>query len=374
MLPLITKELAITPLGAGWLGAAPWIGNLFFSIPFGWWLSRYSYRRLMALYLFTAAGLVALQGGAATFAILLGAKIMESVTSVVRVPVRALLLHRWFPKKELTWANGISMGLAELASGLTVATAPFLFILLGGWRNTFYLFSLAIMLVGILWVALVKEGGPLLSPTTAVPERAPIAAVVRYKHLWVMGACRFGSQFQWSAFTIFFPTYLLNTYQVPLTTSGFVVSLLYVGVVVAFLTCGFLLDKVGRTRPMIWIPGFAVPILSLAMLFTSWIPLLAFLSFMSGFTRISTPIIHTMPFQLPEIKPREIAVASGLVMTMQTVGGIAGPLVAGVLYQTWGSLHLALALCFLSPLLIGFGGLILPEMGPKASERVSLEL
>jgi MFS family permease len=53
------------------------------------------------------------------------------------------------------------------------------------------------------------------------------------------------------------------------------------------------------------------------------------------------PTILTLPYELPGIKPREIAVVSSFLFTVFTLGMVIGPLLTGALQQATGSLRTA---------------------------------
>ena len=68
-----------------------------------------------------------------------------------------------------------------------------------------------------------------------------------------------------------------------------------------------------------------------------------------GVVWIVSPVIDMLPFEFPDIHPREVAVISSLVTTCSGLGFAAGPLVVGLVTQLTGSLQTGLlVLCVLT--------------------------
>ncbi|MEC8890985.1 MAG: hypothetical protein VX426_04550, partial [Chloroflexota bacterium] len=66
-----------------------------------------------------------------------------------------------------------------------------------------------------------------------------------------------------------------------------------------------------------------------------------------------------VPFHLEGIRPREIAVAVAVVMSMASLGSSIGPTLTGYLQETQGSLQVALRIISLSPLTLVVAGALL---------------
>ena len=84
MLPDMTVELSITPIQAGLLGSAFFIGTATASLPASIYLSRYSPKKVVALALLMAALLAFVQGNAANFYILMLARLLFTLTFILK--------------------------------------------------------------------------------------------------------------------------------------------------------------------------------------------------------------------------------------------------------------------------------------------------
>ncbi|MCH8892575.1 MAG: hypothetical protein IIB32_03665 [Chloroflexi bacterium] len=80
------------------------------------------------------------------------------------------------------------------------------------------------------------------------------------------------------------------------------------------------------------------------MVLTGSVPALFFLNFLNGVAWAFFPILITVPFHLPGIRPRELAVAFTFTMMMTSVGTSLGPLITGFLQEAFGGLKPALFL------------------------------
>ncbi|MBI2305501.1 MAG: MFS transporter [Chloroflexi bacterium] len=362
MLPLMTKELDISPFWAGWLGSSGSIGSALLALPFSWWLSRYSPKALVMVSSFAGSLFILAQGVAGSFPLLFGARLMVVVSTTLQGPARALLLQQWFLVREMTWANGAMTGFAEVVVALAIAGTPFIMAWLGGWRQTLVFFAALLFFTGLVWLFAGKERVTQeYQQGLHSQERAPIGAVLKYKELWLAGASFFASELQWAAFLTFWPTYLRDVQGVALSTAGYLQGLSFLAAFGSYFVCGLLMDRMGRRRPLVWACGLLkVPVVFVMLASASPLVLIVG-AFFNGFTWLFFPAVQAMPYELKGIRPREVAVATALMMTMLTMGAVAGPLITGSLYQASGSLYLGLAVAGFFPLITALSGIFLPE-------------
>ena len=99
-----------------------------------------------------------------------------------------------------------------------------------------------------------------------------------------------------------------------------------------------------------------MPVTYLGMILTGSIPVLIGLSILNGIAWGFWPILFTVPFHLPGIRPRQVAVAVAFTMMMSSVGTALGPLAAGFLQQALGDLQQTL-------FILSFTGLSLTAAG-----------
>ena len=78
-----------------------------------------------------------------------------------------------------------------------------------------------------------------------------------------------------------------------------------------------------------------------------------------------------MLYELPGIKPREVAVASSLVYTLLWAGGAVGPLTVGFLQESTDSLKVALLVISFAPMTLAAASLLFAERGRRVPSLVT---
>ncbi len=351
LLPSMVAEMNLTPLESGWLGASFRLGNILLALPLGFLLSRHSPRAMITVTFVAAAVLTFGQAFAPLFGVLLACRALFGIAQTARNPSRALYLTQWFPPREIMLANGLFIGATGIAEAATLSLTPIILNLMGSWRLTFAVYGVYILAVtGLVFVLARERVTPAYREAMASQEKLSFWSVFRYKDLWLASIGAFGATFAWWAFATFWPTFMLSTYAMPLTLSGFLYGLVSLGMTLAALVVGWRVPNPAVNRMVIAACGIAMTIGSLGLMSTSSVALLVLGAAVTGLAWGFVPIAQSVPYQIPGIKPRETAVAVSFISTMFMVGGAAGPFVAGAIYQTSGSLHLALVVCAIAPL------------------------
>jgi MFS family permease len=113
----------------------------------------------------------------------------------------------------------------------------------------------------------------------------------------------------------------------------------------------------------------------IGMVLTTSIPLLFLLSFGNGIAWGFWPVLFTVPFHLPNIRPREVAIAVSFTLMMTSLGTALGPLSAGFLQEALGDLRMTLLILSFAPLSLAIAASILrleklpsSEMGIEAAQ------
>ena len=112
----------------------------------------------------------------------------------------------------------------------------------------------------------------------------------------------------------------------------------------------------GHGKFILQVLGVLMPVTYLGMILTGSIPILIGLTLLNGVAWGFWPILFTVPFHLPGIRPRQVAVAVAFTMMMSSVGTALGPLAAGLLQQALGGIQETL-------FIISFTGLSLTAAG-----------
>ena len=367
LLPAISAELSLSPGQQGLLASSAFWGNLVLAIPMSWWTSRYGPKTLTTVTLALATGFLFLQAWAFSFLVLLAGRLAFGLVVMAGQPARAILTQQWFRPREIVLVNSISNALFGLVVGGGLAAAPFILSSLGNdWRSTLRSLGGLFVVLSILWVALGRDKGDRKRPEPDVSQEEPeesgrVWGTLSYRDLWVGGLGFLGATLAWSAFLSFFPTLMLDRYGLSLSWSGAMLAVtVFVG---GFTGLGFsyAVMVTDRGKEILQILGVLMAGTYAGMALTGSIPLLIALSLVNGIAWGFWPILFTIPFRLPGIRPRQVAVGLAFT-TMMTSGGIAlGPLITGFLQESLGDLRQALMIVSFTALSLTAAGSVLPR-------------
>ena len=361
LLPSISADLHLSPSKQGLLGSAAFWGNITLAIPMSWWTSRFGPRALTAVTLTLSTAALFLQGWAPAFAVLLLGRLAFGITIIARQPARVALTQQWFAAREFVLVNSMSNVLFGVVVGGGLLAAPLILAAFGdSWRATLNTFAGLFGALTILWILLGRERRTgEARPRELVRDLSVIRGALGFRDLWVVGLGFLGANFAWSAFLSFYPSLMLDRYGLALTWSG---AILAVGVLVGGgvgLGFGLMVMKMGNTNALLKILGVLMAATYAAMTLVGNVPVLMALTILNGIAWGFWPLLFTIPFHLPNIRPREVAVAVAFTMMMTSGGGALGPLAAGFLQEALGDLRLTLAIISFTSLLLTAAGFLL---------------
>ena len=307
------------------------------------------------------------------FAVLLLARLAFGITVVARQPARAFLMQQWFPQREVLLVNSIANAMFGLVVGGGLAAAPFILSALGDdWRTTLNLFGALFAVLTILWVAFGRERVTTdFRRLAASQDTSILKGTLRHRDLWIGGLGFVGATTAWSAFLSFFPTMMLNDHQVSLRWSG---SILALGVFMggfSGLGFGWAVTATNRGNTILLALGVLITASFVGMTLTGSIPLLIVLTFINGIGWGFWPILYSVPFHLPGIRPRELAMGIAFIMMMSSIGTALGPLLTGLLQEVSGDLRLSLLIVSFGSLSVSIAGLFLRASSPPQREAVA---
>ncbi len=200
--------------------------------------------------------------------------------------------------------------------------------------------------------------------------RAPLRGVLKRKEFVMIGFAMLGNTLAYMTMLLFLPTYLLEEREMTLTSIGLIVGLIPLGGVCATFSVGFISDKIGLRKPTMWPPALIQPFLYLSLLLPVPQWMLPILTFTTGFMAWApNPAVRSIPYELPGLKPSEVAVGQSLIQTLTMLGVVIGAPLVGSIAEASGSLRNGLYIVCASPLLMAILGFIIPETGPKGRRK-----
>ena len=359
LLPSISADLDLSPSQQGLLGSASHWGNIALAIPLSWATSRLSPKWLTAATLTMATGCLFLQSFAPVFFVLLVGRLLFGISNIAQMPARVLLTRQWFPPKEVILVNGLSNVLFGLVVGGGLVAAPVVLDLTDGdWRITLRVFGLYFAGITVLWTILGRERTNQADQDVVMPQGLDVVkGALGHRDLWIGGLGFVGSTLSFGAFLAFYPTLMLEEFGISLRLTGGILALGVVVGGIGGMAIAWAASTSGRQRAFLQVLGVLMIGTNVGMVLTGSVPALFVLSFFNGVAWAFFPILVTVPFHLPGIRPRELAVAFAFTMMMTSVGTSLGPLITGFLQEALDDLKMALFLIsFTSISLVIAGG------------------
>ncbi len=370
LLPYMTADLDLSPLEQGLLGASATLAVLFLSIPTAWVASRYRPWRVASLGLIIVSGFTLLQGWAPGFALLLLGRLGMSIAFAQTESATALLVQQWSTRKQVAPTNGMMISGGDVVIGIALLLTPFLLDWLDGWRNVMYMWAGLSFLTAMAWVVL---GGERQTPEYLERFRSqqsnPLASIIKYKELWILGVGMAGGVAMENAFGIFWPTFAQQDMSVDPKIVGLGMALYMFAAAPAELFVVSLSFLQKRQLTVMVVTGVFTMATHIALLFTGSEVLVVLINIFRGFSICYFPVIITMVYQLPGIRPREVAVGLAFIYTVMNAGAALGPLVVGGIVEVTGDLQAALFVTTLFPLTLLVAPLLLkPRMNSRIAE------
>ena len=283
---------------------------------------------------------------------------------------RALLIQQWTPVSRMPFTQGVVFGVTSIVLGVALFITPLLLEALGGWRNVLYIMGAMGIVSAVLWTILGRER------VTAEYEvrmgsqlRNPLFNVLTYKQIWLMCLGMCSASITTSSFDVFWPTFAQENLGVSLTIAGITVGIIQlVGGPVTFLVNA--IPELARRQTLV-LGASAVALIgtNLGLLFLDSVPLLLMMPVVRGAAFLYFTIHMIMVYQLPGIRPREVAVGVAFMLTSIWLGAAIGPLVVGSVQEATGDLGFALYTVAFTPLVMVVSAAILQVQGSGSSIR-----
>jgi predicted MFS family arabinose efflux permease len=375
MLPSLQEDIGFGTAQAGYLSGIGWFLTSLLTIPITLIVTRVRPKTVLVVVFLAIGAAWILQGLSNTFGVLFVTRALGVGMAAAIMPALVLLKQQWVPLTKMAQVNGVEAFTNPVGQILGTALVPILIGAFAGWRPVVFLIGGVVLVLAVVWVLFGRERrSEAFEAAWNDKTVSPIGAALKEKAVWLLAIGWPGTSLVWIAMFTFFPTYAVDKLGLTISQAGFVLSALPIGSMIASLVAPWMADKLGYDKPMIWGWGFVLPIFYFMMLPTNSVVVATIASFLAGFGAFAfVPVAFTLLYKLPGINPKTIAMGTGIIITIATLGATAGGVLSGVLAERLGNLYLALAICCLSPLTMGICGLFLPELGRKAMEKQALE-
>ena len=362
MLPTITADLNLAPFQQGILGSSAFWASLVLGIPASWWFARYPVKAMTTVAFVLGGVFFFVQGLAPVFGVFLAGRLLFGICRLPSQPARAILIRQWFPGRDAVLATTLDNALFGVIFGGGLVAAQFLFrVLDDDWRMTLHIFGALLVALTLVWFLLGRERTAAEGQGPAVPRDAgDLMSGLMHRDLWLTGLGFLGPSMCLAAFVNFFPTLLRNEYGVSLWEwSGLILAMATsVGGAVG-VGFGYFVFVTGKRNILLGVLGLVMAGTYAGMTLTGSLPILLGLALLNGVTWGHWPVLAAVPLQLPNLRPREAAVAATFSQTFGLGGLALGSLLAGFLYHALGDLREALFIVSFLGLLLAVGGILL---------------
>mgnify|MGYP001288202300 FL=1 len=370
LLPTITDDLSLSPSQQGLLGSAPHWGTILLAIPLGLAASQMSPKLLTSVTLLMLTLCLFLQSWAPVFAVLLLGRLLFGIAIIAQQPARALLTRQWFRANETIVVNGFSNVFFGLVVGGGLVLSPVILDALGDdWRSTLRMFGFYFTAITVVWVLLGRDRKTEEFQSGELQRTVEVLrGALRHRNLWICGVGFAGATMSLSAFLSFYPTFMLDRYDISLNFSGGILALdVVVGGIVG-MGVGYAAAKTRKEGRFLQVLGILMIASNIAMILTGWVPILFVLALFNGFAWTFFPILITVPFNLRGIRPRELVVAFSFTMMLVSLGQALGPLLTGFIEEISGSLKFSLFVMSFTSATLVLAGLTL-NFDRQSTER-----
>jgi len=370
VLGMIVEELQLTSSQAGLLFSAPVITLAIFAFIGGFLGDNIGPRMIAGLGMTLLAISSVLRGLSPNFAVLLLLNFFVGTGWGLIFPNLPKLVKLWFPDRLAGTATGIySTGVftgGTLALSLTV---PLVLPLMGDWRGTFYFWGSIAGLITIIWWVLVREPDSFKRGKSASSHfsLSMLAAVLRNKDIWIVAIYfALAANVTFYIITGWFPTFFVDK-GVSQAGAGLLTSLTTLAGLPAVFLVPFASDRLGLRKPFLWISCLVATIAFAGIIYTGY-AMDFVLMIILGITLTATYVMSLfLPLEL--VKADHAGTASGVVISIGYIGGAMGPLIAGYLKDTTGtlvpSIIMLAVMTFISMVII----FLIPETGHRRSSN-----
>ena len=368
LMPFVQPDLALTNTQVGLLSSGLSLTWALAGFTVGRLSDSLGKRKLVVVVATIAFCLCSFVSGvAASFAMLLGARLLMGVAEGGVMPVsHSMIVAEVTPERRgLAMGVGQNLGSNLLGSGL----APLVLVpvaLIYGWRQAFYLAAVPGLISAALIWFLLRE--PPASAHETPVTKIPLRDALRERNILL---CALISILLVSYLVVcwaFMPLFLTRERGFASDTMSWLMATLGISAALGSFIVPWISDTIGRKPILIGLslPGAILPLGALYLDGTIW--MLAMIFFFGWALNGVFPLfMATIPSET--VDPRLTATMTGLVMGIgEVLGGVLSPFVAGAAADAFGltaPLWIMLGLC----IAVGAGALGLRETAPRVLAR-----
>ena len=361
---ILKEQLFLTHTQTSLLFVAPIIMLAAIAIPAGLVADRIGVKKATGIGLIVMAIGAIMRGTATDFQSLLAFTFVYGFGGGWILPNLPKIVRTFVQRDKATVVTGvISSGLPlGMALGLAL-TMPVIWPVTNSYQGVFFIWSIPVVIVTVIWWALVKEPRKSSADSEVLEtQTTSFRTVLSNKQLWFVSALMFLHNFFVFTWNGWSPVLMLMKGASP-SLAGLIASTALWTCIPAYLLMPRLSYKLGVRKPFLWIPSVVLAIAAWGAtqvsVTASWF-LMALVGIANG-TRFIT--LLALPAEMMDKK--EVGTASGIVISIGFAGGVIGPLVGGYILDNTQSLDLSFMVLMGLSLVTAFLASRMLEIGPR---------
>lgn len=362
---IITEELRLSHAQAGLVFSIPFIILAAVAIPGGALADRIGIRKAAGIGIIVIIAGSLLRGTSTSFVTLLAFTCLYGVGLGLVYPNLVKLVGTWFPPERIglvtgVYTTGIVFGLA-LALAITL---PVVLPIVNTFQGVFYIWTIPAIAAAIMWWIVVKELPIASRQSKQIGEvNRPSYRIWKNGTLWLIAIVFLLSNFGVCTWTGWTPQLMMAKGASPALAALMTSFIPWLSIPLTFIG-PWASDKIGLRKLFLW-PTFILSILAPLSAIYAPLPLgWAIVAAVGIAAGVQFPILLAIPLDL--VPTEGIGRASGMVLSIGFIGGLAGPWVAGYILDITGNLNLNLIVLASLAAIGTYLALRLPETGTRA--------
>jgi MFS transporter, ACS family, solute carrier family 17 (sodium-dependent inorganic phosphate cotransporter), other len=353
----LAREKHYNAAAQGVILSAFFWGYIWLQLVGGWMADRFGGKRVLAtgVALWSAATFLT-PAATAGFLLLLAARAMLGIGESLNFPAIHSIAARWTLASERGRALGLNFSAMFLGTVAAFLVSPAIIVALG-WRALFYISGALGAIWVVVWLAKAAdrpEASSGVSPAELAEiiagggdpppaEQVPWARIVREKAVWAIVLAHFCHNWGFNILLLWLPTYLDQTFHVPMKRLGALSLVPWLVTFVASNASGWISDALcvrglGRTtvRKVVQTVAFTLGAIPLLILPAAGSPASA-IALVSVSAAANSLGLAAFGINHLDVAPRYAGILMGVSNTIATFPGIIGVAAAGLIWQATGS-------------------------------------
>ena len=345
----IMREFGLSSVGMGYVFSVFALAYALFELPMGWLADRVGARITLSRIVICWSAFTLLTGVAWNFGTLIATRFLFGAAEAGAFPTAARALSEWFPVSSRGRVTGILWSGARIG-GCVAPLISTLLIVFVGWRWMFAILGAVGGVVGVLFWRLYRDRAD--RPTAAPEGDRPQGVwrrILMNRSVWALFWMYFASSYGFWFFLTWLPTYLIREHTVTARAAGFYAVL---PLAMGSLTCliggtlaDWLIPRTGSvrwSRTIVGCGGFLLTACGFgaATMVDGTAAAMICLTFAAGALDLAVPVAWAA---CVDVGGRHSGTVSAFMNTAASISAFLSPIVAGWLYDAFGSFKVMFA-------------------------------